>query len=298
LTTTWKSDSKSAAHRTSNPISGTTLSPRSRQPRLATIAGLAIFGMLLACSACSEQSRKPALVGVSSPAPSPATPNPGAEPATVAASTAPANKTPKKRPANVSYIDANSGVSFLYPRKFALNSGDKTQPQLAGRATDDVPMNFVQPGGVTVAAVAVPSGSYPGTDFASAFFNVNLNRGVSEPACGQFAFVDTRNADGESVDAEKVKIGLTDMETTSNFTAGAMKQTETQYYHSYENGACYEYVLGLVTAGYGSKDGIEPVNRDRVFARLEKILSTVKINPVEQEHAAEQPATSIAAGKE
>jgi hypothetical protein len=159
-------------------------------------------------------------------------------------------------------------------------------------------MNFVQPGGVAVATVALPGGSYPGTDFASAFFNVNVNRSVSELECEHFAFVDTRNADGEPVDAEKVKIGSTDMEMTSNFSASAMKQAETQYYHSYENGACYEYVLGLGTAGYGTKDGIQPVNRDEVFAKLEKILSTVKINPIETEQCAEPAVTTIAAGKE
>jgi len=159
-------------------------------------------------------------------------------------------------------------------------------------------MNFVQPGGVAVATVSLPGGSYPGTDFASAFFNVNVNRSVSEQECAHFAFVDTRNADGEPVDAEKVKIGLTDMEMTSDFTASAMKQAETQYYHSYENGACYEYVLGLGTAGYGSKDGIEPVNRDEVFAKLEKILTTVKINPIEAEQCAEPAIATIAAGKE
>ena len=163
---------------------------------------------------------------------------------------------------------------------------------------NDVPMNFVQPGGVAVATVALPGGSYPGTDFASAFFNVNVNRSVSEQECAHFAFVDTRNADGEPVDAEKVKIGSTDMEMTSDFSANAIKQAETQYYHSYENGACYEYVLGLGTAGYGTKDGIEPVNRDEVFAKLEKILATVKINPVETEQCAEPAIATIAAGKE
>jgi hypothetical protein len=265
---------------------------------MATIAGFAIVGLLLAASACSKQSPKPALVSVSSPASTPATPAAAATPATTptaAASPAPTKKTPKKRPANVTYSDPNSGVSFLYPRKFALSSGDKALPQLAGM--DDVPMNFVQPGGVAVATVALPASSYPGTDFASAFFNVNVNRSVSEQECAHFAFVDTRNADGEPVDAEKVKIGSTDMEMTSDFSASAMKQAETQYYHSYENGACYEYVLGLGTAGYGAKDGIDPVNRDEVFAKLEKILATVKIGPVEREQVAEKAATSITGGK-
>jgi len=298
MTTTWKSGGKKSSNNTTNDtISGTTLSSWSRQQKLAMIAGFAILGLLLAVSACSKQSPKPALVGVSSSAPIPA-PAAAATPVTIptAAAPAPVKKTLKKRPANVTYSDANSGVTFLYPRKFALTSGDKAQPQLAPMS--DVPMNFVQPGGVAVATVALPGSSYPGTDFASAFFNVNVNRSVSEQECAHFAFVDTRNADGEPVDAEKVKIGSTDMETTSDFSGSAMKQAETQYYHSYENGACYEYVLGLGTSGYGAKEGIEPVNRDEVFAKLEKILATVKINPLEHEQLAEPAVTSIASGKE
>jgi hypothetical protein len=302
MTTTWKSgDKKPNNQATNNTISGTMLSSWSRQQKLAMIAGFAILGLLLVVSACSKQSPKPALVGVSSPASSSAAPAPTATLATsptAVTSPAPTKKTPKKRPANVTYSDANSGVSFLYPRKFALTSGDKTQPQLAGVSMNEAPMNFVQPGGVAVATVALPGGSYPGTDFASAFFNVNINRSVSEQECERFAFVDTRNADGEAIDPEKVKIGSTDMEMTSNFSANAIKQAETEYYHSYEYGACYEYVLGLGTEGFATEGGIEHVNRDEVFAKLEKILASVKINPVETEHGAEPAIATIAAGKE
>ena len=302
MTTTWKSGDKKPSNQAPNTtISGTMLSSWSRQQKLAMIAGFAILGLLLVVSACSKQGPKPALVGVSSPAPSSATPATAVTAATTptaAASPAPAKKTPRKRPANVIYSNANSGVSFLYPRKFALVSGDKAQPPLAAVSMNDVPMNFVHPGGVAVATVALPGSSYPGTDFTSAFFNVNVNRSLSEQECTHFAFVDSRNADGEPVDAEKVKIGSTDMEMTSDFSASALKQAETQYYHGYENGACYEYVLGLATAGYGTKDGVEPVNRDEVFAKLEKILATVKINPVETEHGAEPAIATIAAGKE
>ncbi len=297
MTTTWKSTNQESANQaTNNIISGTTLSPWSRQQKLAMIAGFAILGVLLAVSACSKQSPKPALAGISSPASTSPAPAAAATPATnPTAAALPAKKTPKKRPANVTYSDANSGVSFLYPRKFVLTSGDKAQPQLAGMG--DVPMNFVQPGGVAVATVALPGGSYPGTDFASAFFNVNVNRTVSEQECAHFAFVDTRNADGEPVDAEKVKIGSTDMEMTSNFSASVIAQAETQYYHRYENGVCYEYVLGLGTEGYATEGGIEHVNRDQVFAKLEKILATVKINPVEPEQVVEPAVASIAGGK-
>ena len=300
MTTTGKSgEKKSRNNATNNTVSWTTLSSWSRQQKLAMIAGFAILGLLVALSACSKQSSQPAPVGVSSTASNPATPAITATPATSPAAAtlpAPAKKTPKKRPANVTYSDPNSGVSFLYPRKFALTSGDKALPQLAG--VDDVPMNFVQPGGVAVATVALPDSSYPGTDFASAFFDVNVNRSVSQQECAHFAFVDTSNADGEPVDAEKVKIGPTEMEMTSNFSASAMAQAETRYYHSYENGACYEYVLGLGTEGFATEGGVKHVNRDEVFAKLEKMLATVKINPVEPEHVAEQAVSGIAGGKE
>jgi len=302
MTTTWKSgDKKPSIQASNNTISGTMLSSWSRQQKLAMIAGFAILGLLLVVSACSKQGPKPALVGVSGPAPSSAPPPTAAtaaiSPATVALPPR-VKKTPQKRQANITYSDANSGISFLYPRKFALTSGDKGAPQLAATSMNEIPMNFVQSGGVAVATVALPGGSYPGTDFASAFFNVNVNRSVSEQECAHFAFVDTRNADGEPVDAEKVKIGVTDMEMTSDFSANAIKQAETQYYHSYENGACYEYVLGLGTEGFATEGGIKHVNRDEVFAKLEKILASVKIKPVETEHGAEPAVATIASGKE
>jgi hypothetical protein len=316
MATNWKSGSEKSTHQkstqqaTNNTISGTTLSPWSRQQKLAMIASFAILGVLLAASACSKQSPKSALVSVSSPvanAAMPAAPQMTEAPSTGAAvATARAVKTPKKRPVNVTYSDANSGVSFLYPRKAMLTSGDKDQLELA--AVGDMPMNFAQSGGVAVATVALPGDWFPGTDFASAFFNVSVNRNVSEQECSHFAFVDTRDADGEPVDAEKVKIGSSEMEMTSNFSASAARQVETQYYHSFKNGSCYEYVLGLGTEGFATEGGIEHVNRDEVFAKLEKILATVKIdakrtdsnkiNPVEPERVADRPVSGIASGKE
>ncbi len=305
MTTTWKSgdekstNQKSAKQTTNNnTISGTSLTSWSRQQKFAMIASFGLLGVLLVISACSKGSPKPALVGVSSASQAPASPTSTATQAATPASTAPAapakKKTTKKRPANVQYTDANSGVSFLYPRKFSLSSGDKAQPQFAGV---DVPMNFVQPGGVTVATVEVPNSSYPGTDFTAAFFNVSVNRTLSEQECSHFAFVDTSNPDGEPVDAEKVKVGSAEMEKTSDFSANAIKQNETQYYHHYVNGACYEYSLGMGTEGFATENGIKPVDRDDVFAKLEKILETVKVNPVEQQPVAEQTG-GMASGKE
>jgi hypothetical protein len=303
VSTIQKSTNQNSANEgTNNTFSGTILASWSRQQKAAMFAGFAILGLLLVLSACSKQSSKPALIAVSGSKPGSASsdalssvePIAAATPGSASTTAAtPAKKTHKKRPANVMYRDDNSGVSFLYPRKFRLASGDDALIQFAGLG--DAAMNFVQPGGVAIATVEVPDGSYHGTDFASAFFNVNVNRRVTEQECEHFALVDSHNVNGAPVDAGKVKVGSVDMVTTSNFSASAMAQTETQYYHSYDNRACYEYVLSLGTAGFGTKDGAQPVNRDEVFAKLEKILATVKIKPIEKAspleagHVAEPP---------
>lgn len=280
-------------HKTNSNNSGATLSSWSRQQKIAMIAGFVILGILIALSACSKAAPKTALVGISSPDTQTSTASAAPAPTATPAPTAPVakKKTHKKRPAAiVTYSDPKTGVSFRYPRKYELASGDKIQPAIEGLGP--VPMNFVQPGGASVAMVAVPPTTYPGTDFTTAFFHVNVNRSLSEKECSEFAFLDASNADGEPVDAEERRVGSAYMEKTSNFAGDAMKQGETQYYHRYEEGACYEFVLGLGTAGYGKEDGVEPVNHDQVFSKLEKILASVKIQQVEQEQVVAKTPTA------
>jgi len=272
-----------------NNYSGTAISSWSRQQKFAMLAGFLILGFLIAMSACSQQASRPVGVskpGATSPAPAVAsqatTPTP-TQPAPVA------KKKAKKRPAAiVTYSDPNTGVSFRYPRKYELAGGTDVSAPSEGKTP--VPMNFVQAGGTPVVSVTLPAKSYPGTDFSGAFFNVNVNRSVSEQECSQFAVVDSSNPDGEALNPEKVEVGTMQLDQTTDFTGDGMQQTEAQYYHRYENGACYEFVLALDTAGFGTNAKIVAVNRDEVFAKLGKILETVKIQPVEVEK--EQVATT------
>jgi len=262
-------------------ITGTMLSSWSRQQKIAMIAGFVILGFLIAMSACSKQASKSALVGVSKPE---ATTQASVTPApTTAPAPAPiAKKKAKNRPATiVTYSDPANGVSFRYPRKYELASGERVSAP--GEGKGPMPMNFVQTGGTAVASVALPDGSYPGTDFSAAFFNVNVNRSLSAQECSQFAVVDSSNPDGEALNPEKVEVGSLQLDKTTDFTGDGMQQTEAQYFHRYENGACYEFVLGLDTAGFGADAKIEAVNRDQVFAKLQKILESVKIQPAEVE---------------
>ncbi len=48
-------------------------------------------------------------------------------------------------------------------------------------------MNFVQPGGVALAAVELPETNYANTDFSSAFFNVSVHKSLTADQCTEFA---------------------------------------------------------------------------------------------------------------
>jgi hypothetical protein len=50
-------------------------------------------------------------------------------------------------------------------------------------------------------------------------------------------------------------------------------QSEARYYHHFENGACYEFALGVEDAPGTTK----PVDHLQVFDKLERIMTTVKI---------------------
>jgi len=89
-----------------------------------------------------------------------------------------------KKPATVNYADKTYGVTFEYPRRYAIETGDAATQLLA---STPLPMNFIQPGGVALAAVELPETNYANTDFSSAFFNVSVNKAVSAEQCGQFA---------------------------------------------------------------------------------------------------------------
>jgi hypothetical protein len=272
---------------------GTTLSGWSRQQKIAMIASLALLGFLLALSACSKQASKPSATHSPAATPTSAVAVPTA--VTPVATTDPSatKKVRKPRPSIVTYSDPSFGVSFQYPRRYELTAGTKTLPAMNG--VDPLPMNFVEQGGIALATVEMPGGSYPGTDFATAFFHVNVNRSLTEQQCSQFAYVDTHDTNGEKASPEKVEVGAMKLDKTSDFDSTLTKQAEAEYYHRFENGSCYEFVLGLGTQGYGTVEGINPVSREEVFTKLDKILATVKIEPAATEQVAASGAVPEAA---
>ena len=74
-------------------------------------------------------------------------------------------------------------------------------------------------------------------------------------------------------------LGDLELRATEAVSGEGTRQSDSKYFHVFQNGACYEFALNVTTDA--SEDGIvKHVDRDKVFTRLEQILSTVKIDAV------------------
>ncbi|HLV88425.1 MAG TPA: hypothetical protein VKV39_15680 [Candidatus Sulfotelmatobacter sp.] len=153
------------------------------------INALVFAAVLIVCSlavGCSSDKPKP--VGSNSQISMPQTPSPVlSTPAPVMrAENKPAPKKPvqHKKPATVNYTDKTYGVAFEYPRRYAIETGNAAADLLT---SSPLPMNFVAPGGVALAAVELPETGYVNTDFSYAYFNVSVNKNLTTDQCNEFA---------------------------------------------------------------------------------------------------------------
>jgi hypothetical protein len=202
----------------------------------------------------------------------------------------PAKKRVQRKAPMASYTVPAYGVSFRYPKNYILKTGG----DLAGLGP--VQTDFVEPGGVTVAAIEMPKSSYPGTDFTSGFLGVSVNSDLSASACEQFAFPNSEHPENAPASAAKVKIAGTDYAMVENMGDSVKNEPRMKYFHHFENGNCYELSLGLSTTD-GNVAGLKPVNRSLVFGKLEQILATVKLEPgVVPEVAKDAPAHPMVEG--
>ena len=307
-------------------------------------SALVFAAVLIVCSiavGCSSEKPKPVTINNPIPAAEPQTQPTPAMPV-AQAENKPEHKKPvvRKRPATVNYADKTYGLTFEYPRRYAIETGDAATQLIL---SNPIPMNFVQPGGVALAAVELPETNYVNTDFSSAFFNVSVHKSLTADECGQFAVpaqkstaksdpapisevkseaatantgskVDDvkKNAPQEStakldsstpsstepmakaLDANQLLIGDMQLRATEAVSGEGTRQSDSKYFHLYQNGACYEFALNLTTDA--SEEGlVKHVDRDRVFNRLEQILHTVKITPVQPEVQAESAPTATPA---
>jgi hypothetical protein len=266
---------------------------------LIATALLGVF--LLETSGCSKDSP---VVAISSPTPTRAldsasplsTPVPKIQPTATMASAV--RKARQHKLSASSYSNSAYGVSFRYPKRYSLKEGE--QANLEWAELTPLQMNFVQPGGTTITAVELPHNMYPGTDLSAAFFHVSVNPKLTAKECEQFAVPQpgqaARSASEDGAKAAQpspVRLGAAEFTVVENSGGETTNKVDAKYYHVFQNGSCFEFALGLKTAGDGSAVNPKAVDRSEVFRKLNWMLSTVKIQPAGVPEAA--PVTPSAA---
>ncbi|HEY3769610.1 MAG TPA: hypothetical protein VGN44_13120 [Candidatus Angelobacter sp.] len=175
-----------------------------------------------------------------------------------------------KRASTATYKNSIYGISFRYPKTYTMLTPEKDNKDSAW--PDPVAMNFAEPGGETLTTLVLP-----GTR-ASSYFKTSVNKGLTAEQCSKFATVPEPaeastnppvDADDDSIVPVKTNVLGVEFAKAENFTG----QTEARYYHHFENGACYEFALGVEDAPGTTK----PMDHLQVFDKLERIMTTVKI---------------------
>ena len=265
------------------------LKPNHGGAKVLAIAGSLVLGslvliMTLGTNGCSKKS---AQNNITAPSEKPWTPQP-------AVSTTPApTETPKpakkasRQHKLATFKSAEYGLSFRYPKHYNLKEGEETDSSQVSLAS--VAMNFVQPGGNSLSTIELPGRLYDGTDFENAFFTVNVNHNVTAEECEQFAFPEKSGMDDGSPAPATVNVAGTNYSEMDDLVSDGTRQADARYYHLYQNDVCYEFALGLQTSANTEGATLKPVNRDKVFDKLQWMLATVKIKPVENQAAETKP---------
>ena len=241
----------------------------------ATAAATAVLALMVVLdfNGCSSNDKKAQATPVQSNAnPVASVPAPSPTPAILEQKieAAIAKKKVIKRASTATYTNSTYGVSFRYPKTYTMLTPEKDSKESAW--PDPVAMNFTEPGGQTLTTLVLP-----GTR-ASSYFKASVVKGVSEEQCGKFASTPEQSevatnppvdATDDSISAVKANILGVEFAKAENVT----EQSEARYYHHFENGACYEFALGVADA----PGTVKPMDHLQVFDKLERIMTTVKI---------------------
>ena len=256
-------------------------------PATMVLSAALAMGFAIALDGCSSKShtgvttKESAVKQTEQPAMAP-TP----QPAPVVESSQQVVIEKKKKPAvrkaaTLTYRDQNYGITFRYPEYYKLRPKEEEKADVNSAWPDPVPVNFGQPGGLTLATLKLPNRT------ASSFFKVSVNKDVTSEQCGQFSSPAPSEVDSnppvDSSDASiPSKTNIRGVEFIK--VESATEQTDVQYYHHFEpgspksdilTGTCYEFALGVAAA----PDNSGPVDYLAMLDRMERILATVKIKP-------------------
>ena len=165
----------------------------------------------------------------------------------------------------VSYGNPLHGIRLRYPATFGDASSEYTQSQTNFAGQEPITGN-------SIVNVSIPTDTYPESNFVGGGFTVFVDPRIqSEGTCKQFRSFWPEHTGSTTVD--RVNYSRTLEVGVAMGTAGA-----TYYFHTFQNGLCYEFVFNFAEENGGGMDvpcSIQWVSEDNDFELMRSVLSTV-----------------------
>lgn len=174
------------------------------------------------------------------------------------------------------YSNPEYGVSFHYPRNYALEEGAQTGTHTTTEARNQEQLGTEQPGAILLASVVIPEDAYPNTTFVGGSLQFVVNRSMPPESCGAALILQAEDPDGP--------IGMINVHDVLFSWAEDLRTVDgTDYlerdYAAFSNGTCYEFFLRVDVGSEADDDGVRKMDAQKVLSHLEKIVSSFQVAP-------------------
>lgn len=178
------------------------------------------------------------------------------------------------RPPELTYTNSVYGLAFRFPSNFTLHLGNYGRGVFSSHSDQ---------GEILLVTNMIPSGFWMGTNAAVMSLLVGVNPGISMESCTALVAPDEWTSGAAlnlTIDGLEFK-GRNEIEkSTGRGMQFGVENIYQRQYTGYSHGVCYEFEIDMVTADQSRMrmtGGLVQVDLDRVFAELEAIILTAKI---------------------
>ena len=169
------------------------------------------------------------------------------------------------------YSNPEQGISFRYPRNYALEEGDVQEHSYFLKRQED--LDNERPGAVLLATVLIPEDAYPNTTFEHG----SLQLVVSERSEGSCRLADSGGAGLNGAKLSTLQ-GVVFAWRGERSVTGGTELLEREY-TAYYSGRCYEFFATVAAEGTPDPEGFrKPADTGKILRQLEKIISSVQIS--------------------
>jgi hypothetical protein len=170
------------------------------------------------------------------------------------------------------YHNPDYGISFRYPRNYALEEGDIQEHSYFLKRQEQ--LDLEQPGAQLLVTLLIPEDGYPNTTFVHGSLQLVANQTHSQESC-----LETPGPNEQETRAIR-PLGIEGLRfgglETRSVTAGT--QILERDYAALSNGTCYELYLVVAVDEPSNDNDLKPADSGKIMRLLEKIVSSLQFH--------------------